>query len=117
MIRSENGGETWSEPMDLNPQVKEEWMQFIGAGPGTGIQIQQSPYKGRLVYPIYFTSQDATVSSSAVIYSDDAGRSWKRGASVNDGREMRGKSSLPAVCRTHELLWENARWQNCPTAA
>lgn len=97
LIRSEDGGETWSEPMDLNPQVKEEWMQFIGAGPGTGIQIQQGPYKGRLVYPIYFTSQDATVSSSAVIYSDDAGRSWKRGASVNDGRELEGKI-LSARC-------------------
>lgn len=49
------------------------------------------------MYPIYFTSQDATVSSSAVIYSDDAGRSWKRGASVNDGRELEGKI-LSARC-------------------
>jgi len=36
-VKSEDDGLTWSEPIDLNPQVKEEWIGFIGAGPGRGI--------------------------------------------------------------------------------
>ena len=97
LIRSEDDGETWSAPEELNPQVKEEWMKFIGAGPGTGLQLREGPYRGRLIYPVYFTGRDAKASSSAVIYSDDFGRTWKRGASVNDGRDFEGRT-LTARC-------------------
>lgn len=90
IIESRDNGETWSQPRELNPQVKEEWMKFIGAGPGTGIQIQEGPHKGRLVYPVYFSSESAKAYSSGAIYSDDHGRTWKRGASVNDGRVFNG---------------------------
>ena len=91
IISSTDGGETWSEPRELNPQVKEEWMKFIGAGPGTGIQLREGVYRGRLVYPVYFSSESARAYSNGAIYSDDHGATWKRGASVNDGRLFEGK--------------------------
>lgn len=90
LVKSDDDGETWSKPVDLNPQVKEEWMRFIGAGPGRGIQIKNGPHKGRLIFPIYF-SNESRLLSCAVIYSDDNGATWKRGDSVNDNRKLADK--------------------------
>ncbi|BFT70711.1 exo-alpha-sialidase [Paenibacillus sp. P36] len=91
IIKSEDDGLTWSRPIELNPAVKEAWMAFIGAGPGRGIQIKHGNYKGRLVFPIYFSNHHGKMSC-AVIFSDDHGKSWRRGASPNDGRTFIGQS-------------------------
>lgn len=92
-IKSDDDGVTWSKPIDLNSQVKEEWMRFIGAGPGVGVQIQSGKYKGRLVFPIYFChSEGRYLLSCCVIYSDDHGVTWRRGASPNDGRIFEGQA-------------------------
>ena len=91
IIESTDDGETWSSPRELNYEVKEEWMKFFGAGPGTGIQIKGGKYKGRLVFPIYFSSAIGNMYSCCVIYSDDHGKTWHRGKSVNDGRMIDGK--------------------------
>lgn len=86
LIRSDDDGLSWSKPIDLNPMVKEGWMKFIGSGPGRGVQIRNGVYQGRLVIPIYFSNPLGKMSC-AVIYSDDHGTTWRRGASPNDGRE------------------------------
>lgn len=78
---SDDDGETWSQPQDLTPLVKEDWMKFIGTGPGVGIQADS----GRLIFPIYYTNSYGR-QSSANIYSDDGGETWYRGESPNDGR-------------------------------
>lgn len=91
IIRSDDDGLTWSRPLDLNPSVKEHWMRFIGAGPGRGIQLKQGAHRGRLVFPIYFSNRSGTMSCS-VIYSDDHGATWRRGASPNDGRQFNGET-------------------------
>jgi sialidase-1 len=90
IIKSEDDGQTWSKPIELNTQVKEPWMQFIGTGPGRGIQLKNGVHNGRLVFPIYFSNQYRKMSC-AVIYSDDQGKTWKRGTSPNDGRIFNGK--------------------------
>lgn len=87
VIKSEDHGVTWSKPIDLNIQVKEEWMRFIGSGPGVGIQLKNGIHKGRLLYPIYYTN-GASLFSCALIYSDDHGKTWQRGKSPNDHRKM-----------------------------
>lgn len=83
MIYSDDDGKTWSEPEDLNPGLKKEWMKFFGTAPGKGIQIKNGEHKGRLVFPIYYTNQN-NFQSSAVIYSDDFGETWKLGESPID---------------------------------
>ncbi|QZO76160.1 beta-N-acetylglucosaminidase domain-containing protein [Helcococcus kunzii] len=88
---SEDDGKTWSSPVDLTPQVKADWMKFIGTGPGTGLKLQN----GRLVFPIYFTNGFRQLSS-ALIYSDDNGETWNRGESPNDGRKY-GNEVLQAI--------------------
>ncbi|WP_156896584.1 endo-beta-N-acetylglucosaminidase, partial [Helcococcus sueciensis] len=81
LLTSEDDGKTWSSPVDITPQVKADWMKFIGTGPGTGLKLAN----GRLVFPIYFSNQYSQMSA-ALVYSDDNGETWKRGESPNDGR-------------------------------
>ena len=82
MVTSDDDGKTWSDPVDITPQVKEDWCLFFGTGPGVGIQLHTGDYDGRLVVPVYTANSNVGGSqSSAVIYSDDHGATWKLGDS------------------------------------
>ena len=87
MIYSDDDGETWSGPFNLNQDVKEEWMSFCGTSPGTGVQLRS----GRLVIPIYYNGDHKRHFSASVVFSDDGGATWKRGKSPNDGRIFEGR--------------------------
>jgi sialidase-1 len=80
---SEDDGNTWSEPKDITKTTKKENWWWYATGPGVGIQLQQAPYKGRLVIPCDHTSEKGY--GSHVIYSDDHGKSWQLGGSVIGG--------------------------------
>ena len=78
LVYSDDDGQTWSDPVDITPQVKEDWMVFLGTGPGAGIQLQD----GNLVFPVYSANTNVGASqSSAVIISEDHGETWKLGDS------------------------------------
>lgn len=82
MVTSDDDGKTWSDPVDITPQVKEDWCLFFGTGPGVGIQLHTGNYDGRLVVPVYTANSNVGASqSSAVIYSDDHGATWELGDS------------------------------------
>ncbi|MFZ7332478.1 exo-alpha-sialidase, partial [Avibacterium avium] len=78
---SDDDGETWSNPVNINPQVKADWMRFMGTGPGTGIQLKD----GSLVMPVYYTNSN-NKQAAAVIISKDGGKTWERGESPIDSR-------------------------------
>ncbi|MHA0856135.1 sialidase domain-containing protein [Paenibacillus sp. CMAA1364] len=102
MWHSDDDGVTWDGPVDLNSGIKEEWMAFLGAGPGSGIQLTQGVHKGRLVFPIYFTNE-MNSQASAVIYSDDHGVTWHRGESPNEGRIVNGVTLQERTFRGNEI--------------
>lgn len=79
VTHSDDNGATWSSPVDITTQVKEDWMRFLGTGPGTGIQLKN----GNLMIPVYYTNRD-NKQSAAVIVSKDGGKTWERGESPND---------------------------------
>lgn len=88
IYESKDGGESWSKPKSLNYQVKDKSMNFIGAGPGVGTQVKNGKYKGRLIFPIYYSkgSGGILMESCCCIYSDDHGKTWQRGVSPNNTR-------------------------------
>lgn len=87
LIYSDDDGVTWSDPVDLNKEVKSDWMKFLGTGPGRGIQIKNGQHAGRLVFPVYLTNSSG-FQSSVVVYSDDNGQTWEIGETANDGRDL-----------------------------
>lgn len=90
IIESRDGGLSWSEPRDLNFQVKKPWMCALGPGPGIGICKKREPHRGRLLCPVYFSNRHG-VYTCAVIWSDDHGKTWTMGECVNDCRIWNGR--------------------------
>ena len=75
---SDDDGKTWSNPIDITPQVKADWMIFLGTGPGVGIQMED----GTLGFPVYSANKNVGGSqSSAMIISNDGGKTWQLGDS------------------------------------
>ena len=105
MLTSDDDGATWSEPIDITPQVKADWMCFLGTGPGNAIQLTAPEHAGRILAPVYYSHEAGGTGylSCAAIYSDDGGTTWTLGASPNDGREVLG-----AVVHSRNLTDERA---------
>ena len=71
LVKSEDDGKTWSEPINITSQVKDPSWYFLLQGPGRGITMQD----GTLVFPIQFI--DATrIPNAGVMYSKDRGKPW-----------------------------------------
>lgn len=72
-----DGGKTWSEPIDLTAVARDmndpQWKVSV-VGPGGGIQDRH----GRLIFPVWKNAPMQVF----VIYSEDHGATWHRGAFV-----------------------------------
>lgn len=102
MLYSDDEGKTWSEPIDLNPLLKKEWMHFWGCGPGSGIQLKRGPHKGRLLMQTYCFNRHS-IQSPMFIYSDDHGDTWHMGETINDNRVYEGETYHAETAENWEL--------------
>lgn len=102
--RSTDDGLTWAPPVDITPAFeafrKEYDWKVLAPGPGHSIQLKN----GRLLVPVWLADSDKLKphrshrpSRIATIYSDDNGKTWRRGAMVPDAEGFKNPSETMAV--------------------
>ncbi|MBO5908323.1 MAG: exo-alpha-sialidase [Clostridia bacterium] len=73
MLESEDGGKTFSQPVDITPYYKKDSDGiFLGVGPGVGITLKNEKCKGRILAPCYI------LNKALILISDDDGKTWRR---------------------------------------
>jgi sialidase-1 len=116
-IKSIDDGETWSTPKDITYafdafRPEYNW-KVLAMGPGHAIQLRN----GRFVVPVWLCEPNPKVpggdhrpSAIATIYSDDFGKTWKRGDIVtNTTPEFKNPSEHVAVELADERVMLNIR--------
>ncbi|MHC4573658.1 MAG: sialidase family protein [Planctomycetota bacterium] len=93
ICRSEDDGRTWSKPIDITASAKRPEWGWYATGPGVGIQLRHEKYKHRLIVPCNNSYDDPNGGlrggpfnyGSHVIFSDDAGKTWKLSEIIKPG--------------------------------
>lgn len=109
MSYSDDDGRTWSSPRDITASLRRRGMKFLGIGPGKGIVLKWGPHAGRIIIPAYSTNWKSHLrgsQSSRLIYSDDHGKTWHTGKTVNDNRVLSNGEKI------HSLTMDNKKEQN-----
>lgn len=98
LLTSTDGGETWSVPTILNPQIRTGADQFYGVGPGAGLCLED----GTIMLPAYtFTSGIANSNQIAsFIYSSDGGKTWSRSDDATGSGHWSSESCLVQIDET-----------------
>lgn len=99
-ITSTDGGESWSEAVNITTQghrpkqpqanadynFKEDWRAFANT-PGHALQLDSGPYKGRLYIPSNHSEGDAKPAGkdyfANAYYSDDHGKTFKLAETIS----------------------------------
>ncbi|MFT5052685.1 MAG: sialidase-1 [Chlamydiales bacterium] len=122
VIRSTDGGRSWSAARNLKSEAKDESWGHYATGPCHGIQLQRGPAAGRLVIPANHSVLGHPGDDGLGVHlllSDDGGLTWRTGA-VDDSHV--GNAGInPNECALAELpdgrLYLNARDHNGSSAA
>jgi sialidase-1 len=78
VTKSENDGETWSQPEEITQSVKLPNWTWYATGPGAGIQLKN----GKLIIPCDHIEAETKKYYSHIFYSDDHGQTWQLGGST-----------------------------------
>lgn len=71
LVKSDDDGKTWSEPINITEQVKDLSWYFLLQGPGRGISMDD----GTLVFASQYIGSDR-IPNAGIIYSKDHGKTW-----------------------------------------
>lgn len=74
LVKSEDDGKTWSEPINITEPLKDPSWHLFFNGPGKGITMQD----GTLVFAAQYKDAEK-MPYSTIIYSKDKGQSWQVG--------------------------------------
>lgn len=86
VLQSTDDGATWSRPREITADVKRTNWTWYATGPGSGIQLENGPHKGRLVIPCDHIEAGTKHYYSHVIFSDDHGATWQPGGRTPEHR-------------------------------
>ena len=83
IVRSDDGGQTWSSPLDVTSQIWGASSERIECrmshsaffGSGTGLLLTKGKYAGRIMIVSAVTTKDNRLDNYA-FYSDDNGHTW-----------------------------------------
>ncbi len=82
LVKSEDDGVTWSNPINITQQIKKPEWCFLLQGPGKGITMAD----GTLVFPAQYQDPPNTkdrkkhrLPHSTIVYSRDHGETWQTG--------------------------------------
>jgi sialidase-1 len=98
---SKDDGETFTSPVEITStfvqfRLEYDW-KVLATGPGHGIQLRN----GRLLVPVWLSTSETDPHHPnlvATIYSDDHGKTWRRGAiAVRGGGEVVNPNETAAV--------------------
>lgn len=97
---SDDDGKTWSSPRDITRIAKPPAPDLASApGPGFSIQLREGKHAGRIVVPFYSWQippppEVGYIYRPYAMYSDDGGKTWRRGAPApGTGREAQGSET------------------------
>jgi sialidase-1 len=82
-MHSDDGGESWSAPVDLTPQVKDPAWQALFATSGTHFATRA----GRFLVPLVVRERRDGPTTSRNAYSDDRGKTWRVGSAIGPGTD------------------------------
>ncbi len=82
LTESTDGGQTWSAPKLLN--LKQNGEVFCGVCPGSGYVTST----GRIIFLVYDCARIFGSMQTSVVYSDDQGKTWHRGATIGTDGQM-----------------------------
>lgn len=99
LVKSGDGGDTWSKPEDITRQVKHKETLSYCSGPGIGVVDG----KGRIVMP--FNANGASTWYNYLVISDDNGKTWK----LTDGRSDYGTNESQVAWIENDRYLVNAR--------
>lgn len=106
---STDNGITWSDPVDVTEGIVAEGAFISGFGPGSGFQIAEGSYAGRLIVPTrqteYISQGNPSVHTLCrTLYSDNHGVSWTICAGIKPAGECQmadcGDNKLTLNVRT-----------------
>ncbi len=102
---SSDDGEKWETLKEITSSVKLPTWGWYATGPCHGIQLKTGAYKDRLVIPCDYMDVGAgRRGNSHVIYSDDAGTSWKLGGIVPQHSALNPNESAVAELSDGKLM-------------
>ena len=82
LVRSDDDGVTWSQPINITEQIKDSEWCFVLPGPGRGITMQD----GTIVFAAQYQDPPARrrLPHSTIMYSKDHGVTWEIGTGAWD---------------------------------
>jgi sialidase-1 len=110
VVHSDDNGATWSQPNTLSQLDDPAWGHYA-TGPVHAIQLTRGAHTGRIIAGINYGH--GTASGAMLVYSDDAGATWHRGARVEypaDRRLIPQEHSLVELANGDVMVWTRQNW-------
>lgn len=110
VVHSDDNGATWSRPNTLSQLDDPAWGHYA-TGPVHAIQLTRGAHTGRIIAGINYGH--GTAHGAMLVYSDDAGATWHRGARVEypaDRRLVPQEHSLVELANGDVMVWTRQNW-------